>query len=326
MMPPATSPSETGRLGLLSQVLGSAPVHVVVVGLTPLVALQYFPTPAVNLYATAAKGYRSGGVNSLIPPACQSELSTLGYNSTPNTYNSDSLWSYEIGSKINAWQNRASIDISAYYIDWKGVQSTVGLACGSQIIINAAKAVSRGLELQGNLLVAGGLSLVANAGYTDAHYAQGLESAGVLLLNKGDPLPFTPQWTASLGPQYRFKLFDRSMYVRADYSYQGPSVQGTGPGTATYQPDAYRLANIRNLNMRAGANFGAIDVDLFVTNVTASRDEYARFADGGVGPGRYGCSNAACGSYLLYAQGASVASARPRTIGVDFTYRLEPRQ
>ena len=293
---------------------------------TPLVGLQYFPTPPVNLYATASKGYRSGGVNTIIPPACESGLAQLGYQSSPNTYASDSLWSYEVGSKVRAFQDRASIDISAYYIDWKGVQTSVGLACGSQIILNAAKAVSRGLELQGNLLVAGGLSLTLNAGYTDAHYAQAVSSDTALLINDGDRLPYTPQWTGNLGAQYRFKLLDRSAYVRADYSYQGPVVQGTGPGTATYQPDAYRLPNNRNLNMRAGVNLGAVDVDLFVNNLTASRDVLGLVAIGGVGPGRYGCFSAGCDSYLLYAQGGSIASARPRTIGVDFTYRLEPRR
>ena len=53
------------------------------------------------VYATAAKGYRVGGGNASYAgnPVCQIDLRTIGVADAPTTYKSDSVWSYEVGTK-----------------------------------------------------------------------------------------------------------------------------------------------------------------------------------------------------------------------------------
>ena len=55
------------------------------------------------LYVSAAKGDRIGGVNAPFPltGSCLSLLHQIGLNGIPPIYQGDSLWSYEIGSRID---------------------------------------------------------------------------------------------------------------------------------------------------------------------------------------------------------------------------------
>ena len=288
---------------------------------TPLFGLQYVVDPNLQFYANASKGFRSGGVNTAIPPACAASLAAVGYTSAPETYNSDSLWNYELGSKWITWDGRASIDASAYYIDWSGVQTNINLTCGLTFIGNAAKVVSKGGNLSAKALLFPGFEVGLNAAYTDARYPDGLSSDGILLIGPGNEMPYSPVWTGNLSAEYRFQLAERSTFVRADYSYEGQFFQTYGPGTENYLPDAYRLPGFRILNLRAGMYFGKFEVDAFVTNVTNSQDLFALLSDAS-GPGRVGCNNVACTSYLEYAQGTILSTYRPRTIGMDLQYKF----
>jgi iron complex outermembrane recepter protein len=288
---------------------------------TPLFGLQYVVNPDLNFYANMSKGFRSGGVNAAIPPACAASLAAVGYKSAPVTYNSDSLWNYEIGSKWITWNGRASIDASVYYIDWSGVQSNINLTCGLTFIGNAAKVVSKGGNLEAKALLFPGFEVALNAAYTDARYPNGLSSDGVLLIGPGNEMPYSPVWTGNATAEYRFRLASRPTFVRADYSYQGQFYQTYGPGTEAYLPDAYRLPGFRILNMRAGMYFGKFEVDGFVTNVTNSQDLFALLSDAS-GPGRVGCFNIACTSYTEYAQGTILSTYRPRSFGMDLYYKF----
>jgi iron complex outermembrane recepter protein len=287
---------------------------------TPLYGLQYVVDPNLNFYANASKGFRAGGVNELIPPACAASLAAVGYTSAPETYSSDSLWSYELGSKWITWDGRASIDAAAYYIDWSGVQTSIALTCGESFIANAAKAVSKGFNLETSALLFPGFTVSLNTAYTDARYTSAVSSDGILLIGSGNELPFVPEWSGNLSAEYRFTLANHPTFVRADYSYQGQFVQTTGPGTEEYLPDAYRLPGYRIANARAGMTFGKFEVDAFVANLTNSQDLFALISDA-AGPGRVGCTNVACTSYAEYVQGTILSTYRPRTFGLSLQYR-----
>jgi hypothetical protein len=43
---------------------------------------------------------------------------------------SDTLWSYEVGSKIQVPQTGLLLSVAAFHIDWKNLQQQVALPCG----------------------------------------------------------------------------------------------------------------------------------------------------------------------------------------------------
>jgi iron complex outermembrane receptor protein len=291
---------------------------------TPLVGLQYFVNPGLNFYATAAKGFRPGGVNGAVAPSCAANLKAVGYpNGAPSTYSSDSLWSYEFGAKAVTWGGRASLDGSLFYIDWPGVQTQIRLACGNNITVNAAKAVSKGADLQAAFVLFPGFTARLSGAYTKATY-QGTVSTGAALplILSGDRVPYTSEWSGTASLQYQFHVADRPSFARIDYTYHGNQVQpgGYGPGTAGFLPDAYYLGPTRIGNARAGMEFGKFAVQAFVTNLFNSQDTLVKngFA---VGPGPVGCKNASCTQYSLNAEGAILTTFKPRTYGLDVNYK-----
>lgn len=81
--------------------------------MTPKISLSYLSTDGNLIYATAAKGYRVGGYNPQIGLPCIAPQSgggtvALGYVPTPENptgrpplFDSDTLWSYEVGAKTS---------------------------------------------------------------------------------------------------------------------------------------------------------------------------------------------------------------------------------
>ncbi len=67
----------------------------------------------------------------------------------PGQYCSDSLWSYELGSKNSFFDHTLAINASIFYIDWTNIQQNVYLpTCGEQFTANLGKAKSEGGDLE----------------------------------------------------------------------------------------------------------------------------------------------------------------------------------
>ena len=88
---------------------------------TPKISLEYAVNDLSNAYVTAAKGFRLGGPTGPDPAnvpggVCDSDYASLSINSPPTEYQSDSLWSFELGSKGTYFENRLSVNAAAYAI------------------------------------------------------------------------------------------------------------------------------------------------------------------------------------------------------------------
>jgi outer membrane receptor protein involved in Fe transport len=293
---------------------------------TPKFGLQYVFDQNTNVYFTAAKGFRPGGVNAVLPPACQPSLIAAGFpNGGPTTYDSDSLWSYEGGAKMRGLGGRATINASVYRIDWKNVQTPINLACGNSFTTSAAKVLSQGGDIQAQVRVFDGLTLSASIAYTDSKYTKTVSSSPTtILINDGDRVPFTPKWSGSIAAEYTFNVASLPAYIRGDFQFQSGVVLGLGPGAASHSPDNYRLPGNQYASLRAGVMFKEFEISVFANNVTNSKDILTRNGIAS-GPGRVTCLTAACTGqgtgYVKYAVGAVDTTFRPRTMGVNITYR-----
>ena len=87
---------------------------------TPKAGPSWQATPDALYYATASKGFRAGGANPSLAsnPTCQSDLAALGGDSAePLLYKSDSVWSYERGSKQGLAGGAVQVSGSLYWIN-----------------------------------------------------------------------------------------------------------------------------------------------------------------------------------------------------------------
>jgi len=193
-------------------------------GINPKFNLSWTPSADLTLYATAAKGFRPGGGNEIVPTAgtvegeaCAASLASLGKTSNPLTYGPDSVWNYELGEKTRFLDDRLSINGAIYYEDWSRIQRSVTLSCGYIYTDNAGRANIYGGEVEVNARVTGELTLNANFAYTDAEYAVTSLEAGVV---KGQVVPDVPRITSSQSVIWRHSLSDTySLVTRATNSF-----------------------------------------------------------------------------------------------------------
>jgi outer membrane receptor protein involved in Fe transport len=193
-------------------------------GINPKFNLSFTPSPDLTLYATAAKGFRPGGGNEIVPTsgtvegdACAASLASLGKTSNPSTYGPDSLWNYELGEKARFLDDRLTINSAIYYEDWNHIQRDVTLSCGYIYTDNAGKADIYGGEVEVNARVTDELTLNANFAYTDAEYAVTSLEAGVV---KGQVVPDVPRITSSQSVIWQHPLSDTyKLIARATNSF-----------------------------------------------------------------------------------------------------------
>jgi len=235
---------------------------------TPKFALTWEANPMNTLYATAAEGFRNGGANAPLPMnLCQ--LSSP----TPTSYQSDSLWSYELGNKSRFFDNHLSINAAVFYINWNKLQETIipNEVCGYQYIANVGSAKSYGAEIEAKFKPVSGLVFDLSGGVTHAVLSDNTgQTDGVIGAVKGAAIPGVPKFNAMLSGQYNFNLSDELYsYVRSDAHWTGASHGVFDPVNeidGSLNPD-YNRAAFSTVDVSTGLSVGKWDVSLYVKNL-----------------------------------------------------------
>jgi len=278
-------------------------VHQAQSGLNPKVNLAYEIDANNLVYASAAKGFRPGGANMALPNnfGFQQALTALGYpNGAPPSYNSDSVWSYEIGDKARLFHNHLVINTSAYYENWSNIQLEV-LPQDYPLFVNANSAHILGGEIEARAVLAKGLTLAATGGYTHAVVAATLHG-----YNKGDRLPNVPEFTGNISLNYSRPLSETLNFTaHIETTFTSSRVDLTFPGgnpdTQTPLP-GYSLTNLR-LTVAADQGWTAA---VFVNNLTDKKAWLENIVQ----------------LTLANASYNRVATNQPRTAGIDLSYRF----
>jgi outer membrane receptor protein involved in Fe transport len=249
---------------------------------TPRFGITWQVSPEQMVYATAAKGYRIGGANESVAGivSCAGDLAALGVKNVPQTFASDSVWSYELGDKGSFLDNRLRIDGSLFWIDWSGIQQQVELPdCGYYYTANLGSAVSRGFDVQAQYAAGSGLVLSGNAGLTDAEFTTTETEGGNILSLKGDMLA-TPLWTATSAAQQDFDLpGGADGYGRIDWQFAGPYYRTGSAETFSYNPYTRDAPATNFVTLRAGWKKAGWDISAFIDNVLNSRTSLYRYED-----------------------------------------------
>jgi outer membrane receptor protein involved in Fe transport len=232
------------------------------------------------LYVSASKGDRIGGVNSPLEAfgQCLVALEALGLHGAPNTYQGDSLWSYEVGSKNRLMGGRLQLEASAFHIDWSNVQQNIYVpACSEGFISNLGKAKSNGFDFVVNVLVTDALKLGVSVGYTNAKFANTVTSGEKQIVTSGDQInPYSAPWTVVPTLEYDFPFAQSYKgYLRLDDEYhsRNPGPFGeSNPNNASYfgsfASGSAFIPNpaINTLNIRVGGTWARWDVSVYALN------------------------------------------------------------
>lgn len=260
-----------------------------------------------DVYASASKGYRIGGVNGALPEdLCSAELDDIAgpgleahqaYRNAHTTFDSDSLWSYEAGFKSTFADNRVSLNAAVYFIKWDNLIQQNRLGCGFQVQLNAGAAEIKGFEIELVAAPIDGLTLTFALGHASTVITEKGDDG---VAEVGDVIQGVPNWTVAASGEYIYPLTsDMEGILRADFNYYGRSFS-TNNGDQRLRP------SWNALNLRAGVILEAWEITLFVDNVT---NEHANLAD----------------SRSIAAETPTrprIVTNRPRTIGIDVRTRF----
>jgi iron complex outermembrane receptor protein len=278
-------------------------------GVTPKVSLSYQFDKNLLAYATAAKGFRPGGGTGPVPTTgppgvdCEAQLQVeygaKGFINGPISFNSDSVWSYELGEKWRSADGRFSVNAAGYYESWIGVQQVNSLSsCGYVYTANVGDAHVKGGEIEANAIVVRDLEISGSVTYSQASLTSAtLIDSG---FNPGTPIQQVPKWSGSAQIAYHHELTDDlAVIARAESNYVGSRTDET---YATNTLPSYDLTNIRG--GLQGPRWSAV---LFVNNVADKR--------------------ALLNNIVQDAENIPdfnrVAVSQPRTAGVDLNYKFK---
>jgi iron complex outermembrane receptor protein len=131
---------------------------------TPRFAINFKPNDQVLLFASATRGFKSGGWNARA--------------SSPSTFlpfDPEKVWSYEAGIKSDWLDRRLRVNLTAFWLDVSDLQVLAGLmnpTTGALTFLtrNFADYRNKGVEAEITVVPVDNLNLYANLGYQDDNY------------------------------------------------------------------------------------------------------------------------------------------------------------
>ena len=248
--------------------------------------LRWHFGPQDMIYARVAKGFTPGGPNNEIPNAV-----------VQSSYHSSTTLNYELGLKSQFLDQRLTMDLSVFDIEWRNIQVVANIK-NFLTTTNAGSARSEGFEWAFDYILVKGLSINWNGAYTFARLTEDApESVGGLA---GDRLPSVPLWQSSIGVQYQQRIAQGySAFIGLNWRFTGDRFADFVPATAAPRQ---RMPSYRILDLRAGVEAEGWSVALYAKNLAnaIAFNYLSPEINGGQGP-----------------QSASLYT--PRTIGVSVT-------
>lgn len=205
-------------------------------------ALDYDLTPANLVYAKFDTGYKSGAFN-------------LG----GSTYGPETVKAYEVGSKNRFLDNSLQLNVAAFYNDYSNqqVNSYTTLASGQPVALTLNAGSSRIYGLEADVIYKVGAigTLNLNVNYLHARYTDFLAVPSAsdpvpppnVLPNgnvqlKGNRPPQSPTWSASIGFEHDWHVFEGTLTGRIQSKLQSGSYFSFYNFPSTKQ-DAYAMTD-----------------------------------------------------------------------------------
>ena len=173
---------------------------------TPKFGVELHPRENVMAYASASRGFKSGGFNATSTAAGRG-------------YAPEWAWSYEAGLKTTLREGQTRLNAAVFYTDYTDLQVQTPISTTVLDVSNAASATIQGLELEATTLLRNGVQAGGHLAWLSAKYDQYLavEPAGGRSDVSGHRLNNAPEWsgrgwiewTHVLGASYRLSLRSR---------------------------------------------------------------------------------------------------------------------
>jgi iron complex outermembrane recepter protein len=216
-------PAATARPTTANVVARGIPLSQKTEKFTPRVAVSYKIDDDKMLFASATRGFKSGGWNTRVTNIASVTI-----------FGPETAWSYEMGARTDWLDNRLRVNLTAYRLDVEDLQllSGAGTVFSTR---NAGDLRATGLELEVTANPFEGLNVFASGSISDKKYRNvppAVGVGGVPCTNTPEPLNCTttrddpvrfPDQQGTLGLSYQMPLadMDSSLTFNAAASFSG---------------------------------------------------------------------------------------------------------
>ena len=200
---------------------------------SPRIGIQWQPTPETNIYAFAARGFRSGGVNFRVTtfgvPPCPAVpvCSPGGTAQPPTSFDSEQQTSYEIGWKQDFLDGRARVNLAIFHNEIDDMQRETNLPGPSgvqQVIVNAGDATIQGAEIEARFNITDTFLVQLQAGYTNGEYDRlTADISGDTLVTAADyalEIPRLAPWTYGVSFLHDLEMNFGTLSSRVSYNHR----------------------------------------------------------------------------------------------------------
>lgn len=220
---------------------------------TPKFGLEYRVREHAMAYASATRGFKSGGFN-------------LSSTAQGRGYAPEWVWSYEAGLKTSLAGGRASLNVAGFEASYTNMQVQTAIRPGVIDISNAASSTIRGVEVETAARLAHAVEFGGHLAWLDAIYDDyvAVGVGGVAGDVAGNRLNNAPAWSGRAWLGWERPVGRRlNLSMRADARWQS-TVYFTPFNDAVQQQRPYGLVD---LALDVGPAGGCCTVGAFVRNL-----------------------------------------------------------
>jgi len=199
---------------------------------TPKVGVEFRPTDGMLLYASATKGFKSGGFN-------------FASTNPAQGFDPETLWSYEVGAKLDLLDRLLRLNGTYFHYDYKDLQVQSFLTPGVVDITNASDATVDGVELEVQVRPAAGIQFGGTLAYLDAvykNYPTALRPGNIAFDASGNRLNLAPKWAYTVFAQADVPVGEGSFFARGEYNHRTRQFF-TASNSGLDQQEGYGLVN-----------------------------------------------------------------------------------
>ncbi len=198
-------------------------------------SLQYQINADNMVYFSQRGSFRSGNLNGTVAPFTDPLT-----GSPANSFKNEKVHDFEIGYKFNGSLGSipAQFNIAAYKVNVKNAQRALYAIIGGApagFTVNVPKAVTKGIEVDGNFGLTGWLDLGFNLAYTDAKYTQTQVPIPFVGNLPVDTYSDSPEWAGSVFATFKVPVPQDigEVSLRVDYYGQTGTFFSSTNGTST---------------------------------------------------------------------------------------------
>ncbi len=222
---------------------------------TPMVSASFKPTENTQIYASASRGFKSGGFNGRVNGLADVTQVIDGQLEYVPYFAPETVWTYEAGAKGAFLDGRVNMSLAAFTSDYRDFQARVGggntgVTGGSFPVVNAGRLRISGIEFEMNVKPAAPVTLFAALGYLDAKYKEfndGRRAPAFSCNPTGSEITcepaFAPPLTARVGGEYRMALGEATLALGGDMRFVDKHYLSVDNRPGLFE-DGYFLGNV----------------------------------------------------------------------------------